>query len=257
MNTLITGIFIAAITTVTYPMLSDEANKDSCNGLKNVAIHSINTILLITIPATIGMIILANPLVRILFQRGAFDSNATYMTSGALVFYTIGLSGVALSSLLNNVYYSLQDTKTPMKNSFICVAINIVLNLILIRIMQHRGLALATSISVIISAILLIYGLRKKIGPLGFMKAFKCGIKSLTASIIMGIVVHIMYNTIYRLLGDGLMPCSIALILSIFIGILIYSLFVYLLKIEEIKWATNTILDTLKKKILHRNKKDL
>jgi len=257
MNTLITGIFIAAITTVTYPMLSEEANKDSFNGLKKVASHSINTILLITIPATIGMIILANPLVRVLFQRGAFDSNATHMTSGALVFYAIGLSGTALTSLLNNVYYSLQDTKSPMIFTVFCVAANIVLNLILIRIMQHRGLALATSISVNISAILLIYGLKRKIGSLEFMKSIKCGIKSLTASIIMGIAVYIIYNTAYTLLGDGLISCSIALALSIFIGILIYFIFVYLLKIEEVRWATKIMIDTLKNKMFQKDKRDL
>ena len=118
-------------------MLSQEANRDSYDGLKKVTIHGIN----ITIPATVGMIVLANPIVKIVFERGAFDSTATYMTVGALIFYSIGLVGTAAKSMLGRVYYSLQDTKTPMIDSFITIGINIVFNFALIKFMARRGLA--------------------------------------------------------------------------------------------------------------------
>ena len=94
--------------------------------------------MLITIPATIGLIILANPIVKIAFERGAFDSRATYMTVGALIFYSIGLSSSSMKGMTYRVYYSLQDTNTPMKNSILGLIINIILNFIFIRFMAQR-----------------------------------------------------------------------------------------------------------------------
>lgn len=233
LNEVITGIFISAITTVLFPMLSQEANKDTYIGLKRVIINGINIILLITIPATVGMVILSNPIVKIAFERGAFDSNATYMTVGALVFYTIGMVGKALNLLLNKVYYSLQDTKTPMINSFIAVVINIVLNFILINFMAHKGLALATSISAIVASILFLLGLRKKIGSFGLMKSLKCGLKSLFASVVMGVAVFFLYGSLEGLMGNGSLQQLIALIVSVAIGVVVYLVLIYIFKVEE------------------------
>ena len=115
--------------------------------------YGIDFILLITVPATVGLIVLAAPIVEIAFQRGEFDAIATVMTSKALVFYSIGLVAMAIRLLLNKVYYSLQDTKTPMINGAISVVFNIVLNLILVKYMAHAGLALATSIATTIAII--------------------------------------------------------------------------------------------------------
>jgi putative peptidoglycan lipid II flippase len=211
---LVRDLFILTIATVMYPLLSNEANKDTYDGLKRVTINGINIILLITIPATTGMIILANPIVRLVFERGKFDAAATYMTAGAFVFSAIGLVGTSLRMQLDNIYYSLQDTRTPVINGFISVVINVVLNLILIKPMAHRGLALATSISATVSSMLLIYGLRKKIGPFGFMNSVKCGLKSLTASMVMGIVVYFLNITLSQKLGSGTLPQLFSLFIN-------------------------------------------
>jgi putative peptidoglycan lipid II flippase len=74
------------------------------------------------------MILLANPIVKVAFQRGKFDSFATYITAGALIFTVVGMTGASLRMLLNNVYYSIQDTKTPVINGSISVVINVVFN---------------------------------------------------------------------------------------------------------------------------------
>ncbi len=75
--------------------------------------YGVDLILLITIPATVGLIVLAKPIVEIAFQRGEFDATATMMTSQALIFYSVGLVSMALRLLITRVYYSLQDTKPP------------------------------------------------------------------------------------------------------------------------------------------------
>lgn len=193
-NSIVLGVFVTAIATVIFPMLSKESNKENMNSLKKIMGYGINIVLIVTIPATIGLIVLAEPFVRIFFQRGAFDSTATLMTSKAVIFYSIGMVGMALKIMLSKVFYSLQDTRTPMINGAIAVGINIGLNLILVRFMAHRGLALATSISAIFTTILLINSLRKKLGNIDIKGYLSCFIKSTIASIIMGIVVYVIYN---------------------------------------------------------------
>ena len=243
LDTLILSIFISALATVIFPILSAEANKRNYDGLKKVIISALNIILLITIPATIGMIILANLIVRLAFERGAFDSTATQMTVGALVFYSVGLVGTSTKLMLNRVYYSLQDTKTPMINSIIAVIINVAFNFILIKPMAHRGLALATSISAIVTSIILLYGLRKRLGAFGFLNSVKCGLKSLVAASVMGVSVYFLDKGLTGYLSGSTMLELLALIITIAIGGLIYLGLIYLFKVEEIEWVVSTVKD--------------
>lgn len=251
LNSLVIGIFISAITTVLFPTLSKEANKDNYSGLKRVTISGINIILLITIPASIGMMVLAKPIVKLAFERGVFDTTATYMTAGALLFYAIGLSASAVRTLLYRIFYSLQDTKTPMINSFASLVINIIFNLLLIRYMAHRGLALATSIASIVSTLFLLFLLKGKIGSFGFSKSIKCGIKSLGASITMGIVASLIYNILEKSMGTNGIYEFIILFISIGLGALLYFIIIYLLKIDEVKW----VIKIAKEKALNSIKK--
>src|SRR5699024_7710153 len=121
-------VFVMAIATVIFPMISKESSKDNMDSLKRIMGYGINIVLIITIPATVGIIVLAEPFVRIFFQRGAFNSTATLMTSQAVTFYSIGMVASALKIMLSKVFYSLQDTRTPMINGIIAVGINIGLN---------------------------------------------------------------------------------------------------------------------------------
>ena len=212
LNNFILAIFITAIATVLFPLLSKEAAKESNDNLKKLIKNGINIILLITIPATVGMIVLTKPIVRLAFERGAFDALATQMTSAALFFYSLGLIGMALRIFMERVYYSLQDTRTPMLNGFWAVGLNVVLNFILIRFMAHAGLALATSIATTITTVLLIYGLRRKIGSLGLSKLIACGLKSLVSSLVMGLLVYTMYYPLESIvLGNTILELSLLL----------------------------------------------
>lgn len=144
-------------------MIIKEFNNDNIGGMKKIMGYGINLILLITIPATVGLIVLATPIVEVAFERGAFTVDDTIMTSSALVFYSLGLVAASLRLLITSVYYSLQDTRTPMINGALSVGLNIVLNLIFIQFMAHSGLAFATSIANTIATLLMFYGLRKKL----------------------------------------------------------------------------------------------
>ena len=250
LNSLVLAVFITAIATVLFPMLSKEAVKETYDDFKKLIRNGVNIVLIITIPATIGMIVLTEPIVKLTFERGAFDSVATQMTSQALVFYTLGLVGMALRTFMERAYYSLQDTKTPMVNGFIAVGLNVVLNFILIGPMEHRGLALATAISTTLTTGYLFYGLRKKIGPLGISTVLRCGAKSLASSVIMGVIVYfIYYSLIERYLGNTIYELGI-LLLSIGIGAGVYLISLYLLKVDEMTWFINLFKKKLGKRTI-------
>lgn len=242
-NDMIISVFVMAITTVIFPMLSKAFTRENLKEAKDIMEEGINIILIITVPATIGIIILAEPAIKVFFERGAFDSQATSMTSSALLFYSLGLIASSLRLMLNKVFYSIQDTSTPMINGAIAVGINIVLNYILIRYMAHSGLALATSISSIVTTILLFISLRKKIGSMGIKSYIICFIKTLIASIIMGLVVYGIYFKFGSLLPNKSIIELLLLILAVSVGVLIYFVLCCLLRVKEMR----TLLGRLKK----------
>lgn len=248
LNALILGVFITAITTVIFPLLSKESSIDNIAGMKRIMGYGVNLILLITIPATVGLVVLATPIVQVAFERGEFDELATMMTAKALIFYSLGLVSMSLRTLLDKVYFSLQDTKTPMINGVISVVFNIIFNLILVRYMAHAGLALATSIAITIATLLLLYGLRKKIGPLGMLSIFKCGLKATLASAIMGAVAFRLYHGLYMMLGMARLYNLLSLLAAAGMGVIVYGILCYALGIEEVRVIVGQFKDRIIRK---------
>lgn len=237
----IQGIFITAIITVIFPILSKEANAKNYARLKKIMHLSLNIILMILIPATIGMIILANPAVKFAYQRGEFGDVAAMMTSSALVYYTVGIAATGIKSFLLRVFYALQDTKTALWNSLFTLILNIIFNLILVEFMGHNGLALATSISSILTAIILLYLLRKKIGNLGLTQMIQSALKITVSSVIMGVFVYIVYNGSMAYFNPSRMMELVIVALTVAFAAAIYLAFLYLFKVEELHFLVNSI----------------
>lgn len=241
------GMFIVSISTVIYPLLSKLSTEKNNSKFNNTIVTSINTVVLLVIPVSAGAITLATPIVEVLFQRGAFDATATKMTAIALICYSIGIIGFGLRDILGKVFYSLQDTKTPMTNGILCMMLNIILNLILVKHLGHGGLALATSISSILCILLLLFSLYKKIGNFGLKKITITFIKVLSLSIVMSIVVNFVYTNMSGVLSGGTLKNIISLASSVICGVIVYALGVYLLKIDEITLIKDKIISKIKK----------
>lgn len=229
LNGFVLAVFVTSISTVMYPLISKMSAKKNIKGLKDILSQVIIGVTLLVVPATIGSMILSEPIVEILFGRGAFDSEAISMTAYALFFYSIGLIGFALREVISQVFYSLQDSKTPMINAAIAMIMNIILNIILSRFLGIGGLALATSISAIFCTLLLMISLRRKIGPFGMKNIFGSLIKIIIASILMGVGVKIVFSIILTNVSF-----NISLIVSIAFGIVLYIAMIYLMKIKEV-----------------------
>ena len=158
------------------------------------------------------------------------------MTTSAFVMYSIGLLAIALRDVITKVFYSMQDTKSILYISFFSVLINIALNFTLVKPMGHSGLALATSLSAIISIPLFFFILRKKLGPLGLKNTLIIFVKSLLSSFVMMILVFFIYNFFNNLISFGKLGILISICLSAGVGGLIYFLFMLLMNVKEIEY---------------------
>lgn len=234
LNGFVMGLFITTLGAVIYPTLSKLSSEDNKEKFSESVVKSVNCVTLLVLPATVGFIVLSTPIVRVLFQRGAFDERSTYLTATALIFYSIGMIGFGLRDILDKVFYSLKDTKTPMLNGIISMTLNIILNIILVKIIGHAGLALATSLSSIICILLLFRSLKIKIGYYGQDKIIITFIKSLVAAVCMGIITYFIYNLFNVVLGTGLFEEIISLVVSILVGISVYTIFIVILRVKEI-----------------------
>lgn len=235
LNGFVYGVFTYTIAVIMFPLFSKFIAENNMQKFKEAVSRSTNIILIIIIPITAGSIVLREPIVRVLFERGQFNSRATLMTASALLYYSIGMSAFGLRELYNRVFYSLQDTKTPMVNGIYAVVINIILNIILVRYMAHSGLAFATSISAIVTTILLIININKKIDGINFLPVIRTFLKTAFASAVMGILVMVLNNFLTLRFGTSRFLLNfINLSLCIFAGFVVYLALIYILKIPEL-----------------------
>ena len=233
------GIFISSIVTVLYPRISKLAAVNNIFEFKRTILESIKIINLLVLPITLGIMIFSEEIIIFLFGRGAFDQTAIILTSSALFYYSIGIIGFGLREILARAFYSLQDTRTPMVNASIGFFLNIALNIILSKYIGIGGLALATSISAIITAFMMFISLRKKIGPVGMRKVSISFFKILFASMLMGMLAKISFEYLTIAFSQ-----NHSLLIAIGMGGFSYFAIIYFMKIEEI----DIIVEAIKKR---------
>jgi len=183
------GIFAIALATAVLPSLSKQAAVHDMDGLRSSFSYALRLVFFITMPAMTGLIVLREPIVRILFQRGAFDTVTTVLTAEALLYYGVGLWAFSGVRIVISTFYALQDTKTPVKIGIVSLLVNIVLSVLLMGPMRHGGLALATSLASGVNLTLLIFCLRKRLGRIGAREILRSVIKSTVSAAVMGGVV--------------------------------------------------------------------
>src|ERR1700745_3924404 len=125
---LVLGVYAVAVSTVILPLLSRQAALRQMDELKTTLNFSARTILFITLPATVGLIILRREIIEVLFQHGDFDAASTALTAWALPFFAVGLSAFSMVKVIVPAFYALQDHRTPVKIAFVAMLLNIALN---------------------------------------------------------------------------------------------------------------------------------
>ena len=221
------ALFGIALATASLPTMSDLVAHNKTNELKSTLSYAMRMVLFITVPAMVGLALLRIPIVSLLFQRGVFTENSTFLTAQALFCFSVGLWAVAAVRVVVNVFYAMQDIWTPVKVAIVSIACNLVLSLLLMKLINHAGLALAVSLSSMINLILLLTILRIRLGSLGIKNIIYSLGKVVVASTVMGAVVYLSY---YRFP----FPDIVSLTVSILLGIIVFISCSYLLKCEEL-----------------------
>ncbi len=213
------ALFGIALAQVALPTMSRLALEEDFTRLKRTVSFSLRSVFTMMVPATVGIMVLAQPLIKIIFERGSFTGYSTGITSAALFFYCLGLTGYAGIKILASCFYSLQDTATPVKVATLALVINVILNLILMWPLKVAGLALATAISVTVNFVLLLIILRKRIGR--FDRFLPSLGKIILAAAIMGMTLWFTFYCGDLLVGNKLL-LALKLGLSILVGIAVY-----------------------------------
>lgn len=242
------GIFGVAMGMAVLPALSEHSAKGEMEKVKEDFSFALRLLFFITVPAMIGLIALNVPIVSTLFQRGKFGYAATIGTSDALMFYSLGIWAIVGVRVIAATFYSMQDTKTPVKMAAAAMLINILLSFLLMKPMKHNGLAFANAIASGCNFILLFYFLREKLGGVGTKRIVSSFGKTLAASLIMGISGwFIVRSEIWTMSGYGLKK-AVYLGSAIIICGVIYMLLSYLLKNEEMGYIIKRVKEKLRRK---------
>ena len=230
------GIFGVAIATAVLPSLSFFAAKNEKKGFVNAVGFALRYISFIIIPAAVGLMILGEPIVRLIFQYGEFTAESTGYVVSALRLYAPGLMAFAMLKIVVPTFYALKDTKTPVKVGLATLVLNVILNVILMQFMAERGLALSTTICAYINVSLLLFLLRKKMGPLGMKKVAGSIVKIGVTTIIMGWMVWgtliIIQN---QFPGDDFIDRFLKVIIPIVLGLIIYIVIAFITGQRELK----------------------
>ncbi|MCH3973327.1 MAG: murein biosynthesis integral membrane protein MurJ [Oscillospiraceae bacterium] len=243
-NEAIGRICISPVTTVIYPELSKCAANHDKEKLKKYLSESMTMVFLIMLPVSAALFCFSGPLVNILFRRGQFNEQAVQITSEYLKFLAIGFSFPHVSNLLELVCYSLNDGKIPMVNSLLALGINIILNFLLIGPLKHIGLAVATSVSGIVTTVLLIFSLHRKIGTFVLPDFRKDLLKMIAATGLMCAVCL----PVYRLLQPQISG-NLSFLICAVIGILVYSVCMQNMKVSIWKRYITSCLHKIKKDV--------
>jgi putative peptidoglycan lipid II flippase len=243
------GIFVAAVVAAIYPTMSAYAIKGEKKALGDTLLRGLGMVSLITIPAAVGLMVLREPIIQLLFERGAFDRQATIATAYALLYYSLGLFPGAANMVITRAYYAVGDVHIPVLAGIFSVVVNVILSFLFMGPMAHAGLALANSLATGANTLFLYYGLKKH---LTFLKGNQLMIslgKICLASGFMALVTW--FGTVF--LGARLdlnIKRNLALLVMsvITLGGLSYFLAVLILKVEDIRLLQEALLKKIKNK---------
>ncbi len=217
------GILATALSTVLLPVLSSHAAHALHGEIRQTIQHALRNLFFVMAPASIGLLALAEPIVRMIFEWQRFDAASTDLTALALKFYAPGLLVFCLAKVFVPAFYAMQDTRTPVRIGLICVLLNFILNVTFILIWplrwKHAGLACATVISEGINGVTLAVCLQRRLGGLDWRAVGGSMARSLLAAALMGLAVAALHGVFARFLAGVALPAKITQIIAVFASI--------------------------------------
>ncbi len=234
------GVFAQAMGVAIFPTLSALAAQKKYAELRSTASMGIRSLLYVTIPCSVFMIVLAVPIIQLILQHGKFTAEHTQMTASALAFYCVGIFAWSAQSILARGFYALQDSRTPVIIGTAVTAVFIPLNLLFMNTfgLGYRGLALATTVAAILHMVAMLFVLRRRLNGIdGRKMAISTG-KMLVASLAAGVVCLAARNLLQAVNLPGMAGFKLhafgTLVFAFLAGIVVYAVASVLLRIEEL-----------------------
>jgi putative peptidoglycan lipid II flippase len=192
-----------------FPSLSALAAAQDMDGFKERLASALRSVLFLALPATAALLVLGEPLIALLFQRGEWTAEATAATAWALRFFAVGVAGFVLLEVLSRAFYALSDTVTPVSVGVAAMVANIALSLVFVQVIgvpgslsqgPFAGLALANALTTLVEATVLWGLLRRRVGPMGDAALLNATARVTAATVVMGVVAWLLANA---LAGSG------------------------------------------------------
>lgn len=234
-NTVLMQLFVSAITTVVYPLYAESTAKHDANQLNKRINSTFSAYSLFVVPLMCFIFVYKREIIELAFARGAFDPEAVDLTQRLLGWYSIGLLFMSLRTTLNNVFYSLKDTRTPAINATVGAIINIILNITLPYFWGVDGIALATSITAIYITTSLLFSMLKKYSDIN-IKEFYDNLKGIiVSSVTMLLLLVFVYKT------TNIESSLLTMIIGVVVAAMTYIILLYTLKVPIFKLLLSMI----------------
>jgi putative peptidoglycan lipid II flippase len=228
------GLFGVSIATATLPAVSRQVAEQDLTAVRDTVARGISLMLMLNVPASIGLVVLGVPIVRVIFERGAFQPADTLATAAALQFYAVGLIGYSIVRIASPVFYALGRNRVPVVVSVIAVLVNAALNIVLVRAMGYTGLALGTSLAALFNATALFVLLRRHVGGINGRRLAGSAVRIAIASVAMGAAALMLDRWLSRAIPDPALVWQIVRLGASIAGALItLAAAAWVLRIEE------------------------
>jgi putative peptidoglycan lipid II flippase len=228
------GLIGVSIATAAIPSMARHIERQDTPALRHEIANGLAMMLVLNVPATVGLYVLASPIVAVLLERGAFTPADTSATAAALVCYAIGLTGYSIVKIATPAFYALGESRTPVAVSIATVAVNVALNIALVRQIGYLGLPLGTSAAAILNAVTLLLILRTRTGGLeGGRLAAVLG-RTVLAALVMGIAARWLAGALLRVWPSASVgPQAVRLAVVIAVAMAVFALMAKLVKLRE------------------------
>jgi putative peptidoglycan lipid II flippase len=225
------GLFGVSIATAVLPQAARRAALGDIAALRDTVTRGLALMLAVNIPAMFGLIVLSEPIVRLLFEHGRFVHADTVATAYALRLYAAGLVGYSMVRILSPVFYAIGRSRVPVVVSVVSIAVNLSLNLLLVRAMGVGGLALGTSIAALLNAVVLLALMRNELGRIGAGYLSRTIARTAVAATMMAMTAYAVEHVLFH--GGGHLIDAVRLLASIGAGIGVLVIAARLLRIAE------------------------
>jgi len=238
------GLFGVALSIPMLPVLAKQAAKKNIADMKETMVSSLTLVFALTLPATVGLIVLSEPIIRLIFEHGAFTQADTLATAQTLSLYALGLFAYSANKVLVPAFYAIDKTRYPVIASFMAVAINILIITFTIEHFQHLAIALSTSCTMLLKFLFLGVVLNRKLDGFSLKKMFIGVVKIICATVGLLLLLLFIQPFFEIALNGNKFYQTISVLFLIGLAAFVYGLTLYLLKFQEI----TLLLDTLRRK---------